>query len=274
MNRLDVTQFEIPAVNSNTAMYMVWCTYFVAVLGASAAVGMGMTEQNPTDRLFAVLAWLPISVLLVDAWALFVVFTRRRATTPLRVPVKTPVILAIVHLASGWLATRSVRADVLYELVWVDDHVGNYEVQWSVASLVIGLALISILLAGFEAKLVRWVLLSEITAAGSQSSLPADKIKDRELGSEHVYEAQVLLNNLGYDVSPITGEMNQATVNSLKRFQTSAELDSDGKLTAKSMIELRNRWRLHEEEAKPVMTVSEHVVRKTGSKIAQFFRGS
>jgi peptidoglycan hydrolase-like protein with peptidoglycan-binding domain len=137
-----------------------------------------------------------------------------------------------------------------------------------------GLALVSFLLAGFEARLVRWVLLSEITAAGSQASLPVAGAKDTELGPEHVYEAQVLLNNLGYHVSPITGDLNRATVDSLKRFQTSAELELDGKLTAKSMIELRNRWRVHEEEASTVMAVSEHAVRKTGSRIAQFFRRS
>jgi hypothetical protein len=275
MNRLDATQIEIPTVNLGTAKRMVLGTYVVVVLAAATAVFAGVSGTNPVDRFFAGVAELPLSMLFVDVWALVVVFTRRHAKTPLRVPIKTPLILATIHLAFGLAARHFVHFDVLYGLAWVNDRVGNYEVQPAIAAALVGFALLSLLLAGFEARLVRWVLLSEITSAVSPDSAPpVAEAEDLELGPEHAYEAQVLLNNLGYDVSPITGELNPATVDSLIEFQKSVVLEPDGKLTAKSMIELRNLWRTQEEEASPAMAVSEHAFRKTGSRIARFFRRS
>jgi len=275
MNRLDATKIDIPRTNTKMAMRMIWGTYATVILAVAVAICLGgVAGSNPTDRTYAGLALLPYALLIVDLWAMIAAIVRRHAPTPLRVPLKTPVILAAVHVVAVTASTRFVQFDVLYELIWINERVGNYEVRWGIGAVVIGMALVSLILAGFETRLVRWVLLSEITSAAPTASAQVSEVEDMELGPEHLYEAQVLLNNLGYDVSPITGELNESTVASLKQLQTSAGLESKGRLTVKSMIELRNRWREREEESSPVRAVSEHAVRKTGSRIAGFFKRS
>lgn len=276
MNRLDTAKLDIPQVRVRTAMRLVWGTYLLALAAILGAIGFGSTiGENPTDQVLAGLARLPIVLLLVDFWSVVVAILRRHASTPLRVPLKTPAALVAVHLVLGVWADHLVNFDVLYKLVWISDQVGNYEVRWGIAATVVVLSAVSLLLAGFEIRLVRWVLLSEMTAVGQMASPETpQEAEDMELGTEHLYEAQVLLNNLGYEVSAITGELNDSTVESLKQFQSSVSLEPEGKLTAKSMIELRNRWRDREEEGSPALAVSEHAVRKTGLRLASFFKRS
>jgi hypothetical protein len=73
-------------------------------------------------------------------------------------------------------------------------------------------------------------------------------------------------------VSPITGELAEPTVAALRRFQVEVDLTSDGSLTAKTMIELRNRWSQAEGDQSAVVAVSEHAVRRAWRKIKQVFR--
>jgi hypothetical protein len=275
MNRLDTTQFEAPQASTRVATGMIWGTFLVFGAASVLAAVWGISSAfNPTDQTFSVLSRLPPSLLIVDGWALLVVVVRRNAATPLRVPFKTPLILGIVHTVAGVACQHFVTFDVLYDLVWVDDRVGHYEVRWVIGAGLTLLSLVSFLLAAFETRLVRWVLLSEFTSAGTRAEVPAVEAPDVELGTEHVYEAQILLNNLGYDVSPISGELNASTMDSLKQFQDSVNLPAVGKLTAKSMIELRNVWREKEKESSSVRAVSEHAVRRTGSRIAGLFKRS
>ena len=275
MNRLDTTQFEVSQASTRVATGMIWGTYLAFGLASVLAAVWGISSAyNPTDQTFSALSRLPTSLLIVDGWALLVAVVRRNAATPLRVPFKTPLILGIVHMVTGVACQHFATFDVLYELVWVDDRVGHYEVKWVIGTGLTLLPLVSILLAGFETRLVRWVLLSEFTSVGTRVEGPAIETPDMELGTEHLYEAQVLLNNLGYDVTPISGELNTSTIDSLKQFQDSVSLPAIGKLTAKSMIELRNVWRAKESESSPVRAVSEHAVRRTGSRIASLFKRS
>lgn len=275
MNRLDTTQFEVSQASTRVATGMIWGTYLAfGVASVLAAVWGISSAYNPTDQTFSALSRLPPSLLIVDGWALLVAVVRRNAATPLRVPFKTPLILGIVHTVTGVACQHFATFDVLYELVWVDDRVGHYEVKWVIGMGLTLLSLVSILLAGFETRLVRWVLLSEFTSVGTRAEGPEIETPDVELGTEHLYEAQVLLNNLGYDVTPISGELNTSTIDSLKQFQDSVSLPAIGKLTAKSMIELRNVWRAKESESSPVRAVSEHAVRRTGSRIAGLFKRS
>ena len=274
MNRLDIAQmapFEKGAPAA--AVWMIWMTYGVALAGCLCAVVFGFAGgANPTDRFFASMALLPAALLIVDVWAIVVAITRRHAPTPLRIPSKTPLILGLVHLAAWALSAQWSSFEYLYVLVWVSDRVGHYELNGVSATLVILLALVSFVLALFETRLVRWVLVSEITAAGHPASDSGVVSEDIELGTEHVYEAQVLLNNLGYNVSPITGELAEPTVAALRRFQVEVDLTSDGSLTAKTMIELRNRWSQTEGDQSAVVAVSEHAVRRAWRKIKQVFR--
>lgn len=272
MNRLDITQFEVPQASTRGVIGMIWGTYLaIGVACVQAAVWGISSAFNPSDQTFSVLARLPLTLLIVDGWAVLVAVVRRNAATPLRIPFKTPLILGIVHAATGVVCGHFATFDVLYELVWIDDRVGHYEIKWVIGASLTLLSLISLLLAAFETRLVRWVLLSEVTSVRTPAAVETE---DVELGTEHVYEAQVLLNNLGYDVTPISGELNASTIDSLKQHQNSVGLTANGKLTAKSMIELRNLWREKEGESSSVMAVSGHAVRRTKSRIASLFKRS
>ena len=253
MNRLDITEFEVPQTSTLGVMGMIWGTYLaIGVACVQAAVWGISSAFNPTDQTFSVLSRLPFALLIVDCWAVLVAVLRRNAATPLRIPFKTPLILGIVHAATGFVCGHFVAFDVLYELVWIDDRVGHYEVKWVIGASLTLLSLVSLLLAAFETRLVRWVLLSEVTSTRTPAAVESE---DVELGTEHVYEAQVLLNNLGYEVKPINGELNASTIDSLKQLQESVGLTTHGKLTAKSMIELRILWREKEGGSRPVKAV-------------------
>ena len=275
MNRLDTTQIEFPKTSARTVSTLTSLTYVVSALGVGGIVAVGATSAyNPVDQTFAILARLPFAMLSVDAWTLMLAYLRRQAPTPLRIPIKTPLILAVLHLLAGTSGLHLIVFDRLYELRWIDDGIGHYEVGWLPGGGVVLLALVSLLLAVFEIRLSRWVLISEITAPPEAPVFKPDEPEDIELGTEHIYEAQVLLNNLGYDVTPISGELNLSTSEALREFQKSTGLEVTGTLTAKTMIDLRNRWREHEAESSPVMAVGEHAVKRTGSRIARLFRRS
>lgn len=273
MNRLDTTQIEIPRRSTAAANAMIPLTYVVGTVALLVPVVVGIAgAHNPTDRTFAVLALLPWGCLGVDLWTAAVAFLRRGAATPLRIPLKTPLILAGVHILCGLAGSAWTGFDTLYALDWADERVGHYQVRWGVATGVVVLSGVSLVLAAFETRLLRWVLISEITSAAPAA--PAQEAEDIPLGDEHIYEAQVLLNNLGYDVAPITGELTAATEAALRAFQSVEGLEETGALSAKSMIELRNRWREKEEDGNRVKAVSEHAIRRTGSRIAGLFRRS
>jgi hypothetical protein len=270
MNRLDATQMSLSEKGAPAGVWMIWTTYGVAVAGCLGAAVVGSAgAANPTDRFFASAAALPAALLMVDVWAIVVAITRRHASTPLRIPSKTPLILGLAHLAAWALSAQWSSFEYLYELVWVSERVGHYQIKWGSATLVILLGLLSFVLALFETRLVRWVLVSEITAIDHTASDPVVVSEDIELGAEHVYEAQVMLNNLGYNVSPITGELAEPTVAALRRFQSEVDLTPDGSLTAKTIIELRNRWNQAEGDPSAVVAVSEHAVRRAWSRIKQ-----
>lgn len=268
MNRLDMAQMATPDERSPTAVWMIWPTYGAAAVACLLALVSGLAGgHNPTDQFFSTMAALSGTLLIVDAWAAVVAVVRRNADTPLRIPTKTPAILAVVHLAAWGIASDRATFDVLYELVWVSDTIGHYRVNWWNATLVVIPALVSLVLAVFETRLVRWVLVSEMTAVGQAAQEPAETMEDVELGQEHFYEAQVLLNNLGYDVSPITGELSEATSTALVQFQSKVGLPAEGQLTARTMIELRNRWRDAEGDQSAVVAVSEHALRRSWQKL-------
>ena len=275
MNRLDTTQYAMPAQDTRVAHRMIWATSGITTAMLLAILVMGMSDaHNPTDGIFSTLAILPFGLVALDLWTLLVGFLRRHAVTPLRIPLKTPAILAALHTGAGFIAAHLARFDSLYELVWIDERVGHYEVRLGAAAGVLLLTAVALILTVFELRLVRWVLISEVTAAGPGPEIPRNEVEDVELGAEHIYEAQVLLNNLGYEVKPISGELNEATIESITTFQTGAGLQPTGTLTAKTMIDLRNQFREKEGESSPVMAVSEHAVKRTSSRIASFFKRS
>ena len=275
MNRLDTTQLLGSQASTAAPTGMIWGTYLA--IGAACILGGGWgvsTTFNPVDQFYVSLSRLPLMLLIVDCWAILIAVLRRNAATPLRIPITTPFILGIIHAVTGFICLHLATFDVLYELIWVNDRAGYYVVRWGIGTGLILLSLVSLLLAAFETRLVRWVLLSEITSIRSVVEGAVVEAEDMELGPEHIYEAQVLLNNLGYEVAQISGELNASTIDSLTQLQEVVGLPPNGKLTAKSMIELRNLWREKEGESSPVRAVSEHAVRRAGSRIARIFRRS
>ncbi len=256
MNRLDPVSGQLVArpPRSRVARYLrggTWSVFGLALLGA---VGLGLhMEANPTEVTARTLVELPLTLLLLDLWALGIALFRQSQRTPLRVPVKTPPILAAFHLG-----------------LWAG---GLYVVRGGAAALLGLLALLALGAAFFEARLVNRVLISEDTAAVGQTEAPeAVSEPDRPAGPEHVYEAQVILHNLGYDVGGIDGEMKEACRDALRQFQVVCELEPSGEVTVLTMIELRNRWSAREASGQSVKALFGHVAQRTGARLATWWQ--
>ena len=105
------------------------------------------------------------------------------------------------------------------------------------------LAALSAVSAGLEARLVRWVLISEKTAKvepADSGEWPAEA--DMPVGDEHLYEAQMMLEQLGFGPLEVDGEGGAQTRDALERFQESCGLAATGELSVVTLVELRNRW--------------------------------
>ncbi len=276
MNRLDPVSGQLVArpPRSRVARYLrggTWSVFGLALLGA---VGLGLhMEANPTEVTARTLVELPLTLLLLDLWALGIALFRQSQRTPLRVPVKTPPILAAFHLGL-WAGGRyTVSFDLFYRLEPADTLGGLYVVRGGAAALLGLLALLALGAAFFEARLVNRVLISEDTAAVGQTEAPeAVSEPDRPAGPEHVYEAQVILHNLGYDVGGIDGEMKEACRDALRQFQVVCELEPSGEVTVLTMIELRNRWSAREASGQSVKALFGHVAQRTGARLATWWQ--
>ena len=247
MNRLDSVSGQLAPGRrpSPWAFYLRGGTWAVLGLALLGAVGPGLhMEADPTDVVVRTLVELPLTLLLLDLWAFGIALFRQSQRTPLRVPVKTPPILAVFHLG-----------------LWAG---GLYAVRGGVAALLGLLALLALGAAFFEARLVNRVLISEDTAAVGQTEAPEP---DRPAGPEHVYEAQVILHNLGYDVGGIDGEMKEACRDALRRFQMACGLEPTGEVTVLTMLALRNRWSAREAPEQSVKAV-----RRMGARLATWWQ--
>ena len=248
------------------------------VLGLSLVLGIGLgihQGSNPMDQTARVLAVMHHALFLVDFWVLGLALTRKSEQTLLRVPAKTPLIVGGLHLLIGLWALRLASFDVLYRLELADAVSGIYVVRWGIVLLLGGLVLISLAAAFFEARLVQWVLISEATSVEEKSGgLDQGHEADSKLGSEHVYEAQMILHNLGFDVGGIDGEMKAETQDALKRFQERADLETSGDVTVLTMIELRNRWAGREDPppGQSVKAISGHVARQMSERVTDWWR--
>ena len=262
--------------DSRTALYFRLGTWTVPALALGAAVWIGLRlEANPADQAARTLAELSLTLLLVDLWALGIALFRKSERTPLRVPVKTPVVLSAVHVGFWLWGRYLVSFDLFYRLEPAGVLGGDYVVRWGTALLLGLVALTSLAAAFFEARLVQWVLISEDTAVGGEPDrLDSDQESDMQLGAEHLYEAQVILHNLGYDVGGIDGEMNASTQNALQQFQAAHGLEQTGEVTVLTMIELRNQWAGREEPppGQSVKALSEHVARQAAGWMSTWWR--
>lgn len=279
MNRLDPVSWQLVARPhiSKSAVYLRAGTWAVLGLAVGLAPVLGIIQTfNPTDQTARTLAELPLTLVLVDLWALGVALFRKSDRTPLRVPLKTPLIITGTHLLFWLWAGYLVSFEVFYTLSLSGELGGIYEVRGGIAVLLGGLAVLSFLAAFFEARMVLWVLISEETAVDITSDVPEPGGEtDMPLGEEHVYEAQMILHNLGYDVGGIDGTLKEATQDALKAFQESVGLEPGGEVTVLTMIELRNRWRDQEEPApgQTAKAFSGHLKRQLTGLLASWWRG-
>ena len=247
MNRLDASNVPEPAgplIPTGVALTLSWS---IPGLGVDVAVFSGYDgAPNPVDRAFLTMAYLQLGLLAGDLWAAGLAIFRNRSATPLRVPVATPLVLGFLHvvLAAGLL--RMARFDTIYRYVPVDALGGIYEIRWLIALPVVVAAAAGLAVSIMEGRLVRWVLISERTA-NPQNVRSLEGAIDRELGPENVYEAQALLNNLGYEFGAIDGVLTAGTSVALEQFQKASDVEVCGKVTALTMIELRNQWKAVEE---------------------------
>lgn len=274
MNRLDPVSSQLALSHQppRVTPFLLGGTWVVVVLGLCLSLWLGWVHAaNPVDRLSRTVSEIPLTVVLVDLWTLGIVCFRRPTHSPLRVPVRTPVILLFLHLGV-WIWTRYLASfEVFYSLRMIGEMGGIYEVRPGIALLLAMLSIACLGLTLFEVRLVRWVLISEHTAfpvADHQDQEP-----DIPAGKEHIYEAQMILNNLGYDVGGIDGTIGALTRKALKKFQASCSMNPSGELTMLTVVELRSKWTGSEEPApgQSIRAISEHVVRRTVAYLASWW---
>ena len=245
MNRLQPdTGASTPAPErSRTALLLrlgTWVVLAVSLLGP--AWWAWMREPTAADRAVGFLAAFPLFLILVDLWTLAIAHFWRPSRSPLRVPARTPVVLAILH-AGLWLCMRYLLAPEVFDRSGVSaGGEGDLAIRWGMA-LVFGLLwMVGTVAVFFEIRLLRWVLISEDTAVVEEKPEEAEEPSDMPAGPEHTYEVQTILNRLGYETGPVNGELNEATREALKKFQADAGLAPTGEVTMLTVIELRNRW--------------------------------
>ena len=274
MNRLDPVSGMLVSrsENGSSPEILRTITWGILIMALVLALLMGNhLAHNFTDRAVRFLSEVSLTVLLVDFWALGIRLFRKTCRTPLRIPTSTPLILIFLHLALCYWSRHLISFEVLYRLEPMEELAGVYLVRWGIVLLLVVLSCISVATSIFQTRLVGRVLISETTAVpeisqvrdlGSEPDMPA--------GPEHVYEAQVILNNLGYAIGGIDGKVSESTSKALGEFQESCGLDPSGELTILTMIELRNRWA---GEASPppgqsAKALIGHVVRRLTNRVA------
>ena len=185
---------------------------------------------------------MPLFLALVDLWTLAIARSWRPARSPLRVPVRTPIVLAFVH-AVLWLCMRYLLAPEVFDRADpAPAGEGDMAIRWGFALLFGLLWMVGTVAVFFEIRLLRWVLISEDTAVVEEKQEEPESESDMPAGPEHNYEVQTILNRLGYETGPVDGELNAATREALRKFQADAGMEPTGEVTMVTVIELRNRW--------------------------------
>lgn len=244
MNRLQPeTGSSTPAPErSRTALLLRLGTWIVLAVSLLGPAWWGWMRGPAADRAVGFLAAFPLFLILVDLWTLAIAHFWRPSRSPLRVPARTPVVLAILH-AGLWLCMRYLLAPEVFDGSGVSaGGEGDLAIRWGIALLFGLLWMVGTVAVFFEIRLLRWVLISEDTAVVDEKPEEAEEASDMAAGPEHTYEVQMILNGMGYETGPVDGELNDATREALRKFQADAGLEVTGEVTMLTVIELRNRW--------------------------------
>lgn len=220
-----------PTSERGSKVIWLWALLGIAVV---LSVGLGIAwGLNPTDQFVAFLALLPLFMILVDVALAGQMFLQRMGMRILGVCAGS----VLVHLLLWLWAQYLSRFDIFYHLQMQNEFNGIYEVRLGIAFLlgVVSLGAVGVSVYGVG---VAGQLLGDFSIPIAPEAANND---DTLLSEEHIFKAQVLLNNLGYDVGGIDGELGPKTATALKQFQSVVGLAPEGVVTAMTLAELRRR---------------------------------
>jgi len=212
-------------------IYWAWGVLAVSVV-LGCVVG-SLQGENPTDRLAAALALLPLSLILFDLFWALVVVQKKVGGRALGLVGGA----ALLHFFL-WGGTQYLASfDVFYGLVMQSEFFGVYETRTSIVAMLLILDLLALGGAVYTLGVMR-ELLDDFNIPIANDALDED---DQTLDGDAVFEAQALLNNLGYDIGGIDGVRGAKTETALKQFQSVVGLAPNGIVTEMTMRELRRR---------------------------------
>ena len=245
MNRLqsESGSSTLAPERSRTALLLRMGTWIVLAVSLLGPAWWAWTrEPVAAERAVGFLATFPLFLIAFDLWTLAIAHFWRPARSPLRVPARTPIVLAFLH-AGLWLCMRYLLAPEVFDRSGTAvGGEGDVAIRWGIALLFGLLWMVGTVALFFEVRLLRWVLISEDTAVVEEKPEEAEEGSDMPAGPEHTYEVQTILSRLGYETGPVDGELNEATRDALRKFQADAGMEPTGEVTMVTVIELRNRW--------------------------------
>lgn len=211
--------------------YLAWGVLGISViLGVVLGVGQG---ANPTDQWAAVLAVLPVCFVLVDVCLAGLIVFKRAGLRALGLSAGC----GVFHVLFGVWAQYLTRFDVFYHLNMQDEFFGVYEARLGLVVLLCALNFLALGVAAYAIG-VTGQLLGDLSIPVAGEVLVED---DQRLDGDYVFEAQVLLTNLGYDIGGIDGFLGAKTQTALKQFQAVTGLLSEGVVTEHTLLALRRR---------------------------------
>ena len=243
-----------PASGTGRSLETYWISGAMG-LGLSLAIFLGTSRgDNPTDRVAATLALVPLCLLVVDLFILGLMSYRQIGLRALGLPIGG----AGLHLMIWAWAKYLVGFEVFYRLDMQNDFHGVYEVHLVSAGLLGGLNILALVVA-----------LYEIGVAGQlvgDLNIPIESVlyqeNDRVLDGDHNFEVQVLLNNIGYDIGGIDGFLGPKTQAALKQFQAVEGLAPSGVVTSLTLGALYREGQQNEQLS----------LGQTGSRFVHYWR--
>jgi hypothetical protein len=197
------------------------------------ALALLLGRGSGPGLLIGMLVWMPLAGLAMDAWTLAAARRFRSRGNHVTIPCAGPVLFAGARIALHGLgrALASRPADSAASSGPTSPDTG-----WLVAT---GAgALLSLAFAIHEGIVLR-VALNPGLPRGRPG--PATR-EDFPVGREYAYEAQTILQALGYYAGPMDSALSDEMREALLRFQREVGLAARGELTAATVIELRRRW--------------------------------
>jgi len=229
-----VTRSAIPV--DEPSVFWQFVTWAMPGLAVSLAVIFGVQQAyNPVDQAAQCLVLVPLAMVLVDVWVLGAGVLRRRSVHVLWLPLALGIGHTLLWVWSAYLA----QFEVFYRAEPTGPHSGMFVVSWGVIALLSGSTLVALASSVFAAWRTVTLLGAEEIPIGEPTL--DDGWRLEALGNDAIFDAQALLTNLGYDVGGINGELSDATVIALKKFQADAGLFPNGDVTTQTLDMLYRR---------------------------------